>query len=240
MNVPLGLWPPGQVPSLLLATSNAHKVQELRGIFASLALPITLESLSDLNGQFPEPIESGSTFEANATIKAYGYAATTGRICLADDSGIEVDALDGKPGVISSHYCTDGKETGMSREERDQANNQRVLRELDGELDESRAARFVCVMALGVPPDHPLYSITTSKTLQRDPIMLSRGTFEGRIGIPPRVPSGGTGFGYDPLFLVSPQHARTASELSEAEKNACSHRAMAARIMAEQLKVSLI
>lgn len=237
MQTPPRLWNPGQTPTLLLATTNNHKVQELRGIFAQLALPITLESLSDLKGKFPEPVESGSTFEANATIKANSYAAMTGLICLADDSGIEVDALAGKPGVISSHYCTDGKETGMSREERDQANNQRVLRELESVPAERRSARFVCVMALAVPPDHPAFHNLTQST--KAPLMLTRGTFEGRIGLPPRVPSGSKGFGYDPLFLMAPDFVRTASELTETEKNACSHRGMAARIMAQQLHASL-
>jgi len=171
-------------------------------------------------GPFPEPEESGRTFAANATIKAIAYARATGHLCLADDSGLEIDALDGRPGVISSHYCTDGRETGMNREERDHANNQRVLRELAGVPAERRAARFVCIMVLAGP---------------QGLIAETRGTFEGRIGVPGEVPRGRNGFGYDPLFLVAPQFTATGAELSPAEKNRLSHRAQACRLMAPHL-----
>ena len=106
---------------IAIATGNPHKVEEMRRIFADPALglaPLALEfvGLSDLPGApFAEPTESGSTFEQNATIKALAYAQATSMLCLADDSGLEIDALDGRPGVISSHYCTDGEERGMSR-----------------------------------------------------------------------------------------------------------------------------
>ncbi|MEL6797388.1 MAG: non-canonical purine NTP pyrophosphatase, partial [Planctomycetota bacterium] len=134
---------------IVLATANPKKVRELRAIFAEIGLEI--ESLADLDTVTTEPNEIGDTFEANATIKAVEYANQTGRVCLADDSGLEVDALGGAPGVISSHYCTNGEETGMTREERDAANNDKLLHELgDRPLDE-RAARFVCVMVLATP-----------------------------------------------------------------------------------------
>ncbi|MBY0113536.1 MAG: transposase [Phycisphaerales bacterium] len=143
---------------LLLATANPHKVEEMQAIFAALLPDLRLLSLADLpGGPPPEPAETGTTFEANATIKARAYAAASGMPCLADDSGLEIDALNGRPGVISSHYCTDGQETGMTRAQRDQANNQRVLRELEGVAPEKRTARFVCTMALSLPhpPKHP-------------------------------------------------------------------------------------
>lgn len=134
----------------VIATGNPHKVEELRAILAGIGVRIL--GLADLEamgeGPFAEPAETGSTFEANATIKALSYAEQTGRACLADDSGLEIDALAGRPGVISSHYCTDGREVGHSREERDRLNNDRVLREMEGVVEQERGARFVCVMVL--------------------------------------------------------------------------------------------
>lgn len=206
---------------IVIATGNPHKVDELRAIFAEHGVPVV--GLGDLPGAAGgEPEETGRTFEENATIKARAYAARTGRACLADDSGLEVDALGGAPGVISSHYCTDGRDVGMSREERDRLNNERVLRELSGVPDDRRGARFVCVMVLAAPDGSV--------------IARTRGTFEGRIGTPPRVPSGSGGFGYDPLFLVAPDFARTSAELSAQEKNRLSHRSEAARRMAAILR----
>jgi putative transposase len=142
---------PRGLTQIVIATGNPHKVTELREM---LALPgLEFVGLKDLPGSaaFLEPEETGTTFEANATIKALSYAEQTGLPCLADDSGLEVDALGGSPGVISSHYCTDGRETGMSRDERDAANNQKLMRELDGVELERRTARFVCEMVLASP-----------------------------------------------------------------------------------------
>ncbi|MFZ4576225.1 MAG: non-canonical purine NTP pyrophosphatase, partial [Phycisphaerales bacterium] len=166
--------------------------------------------------------ETGTTFEANATIKALAYCAALGKPCMADDSGLEIDALDGRPGVISSHYATDGRETGATREQRDLANNARVLRELQGVPSEYRSARFRCVIVLAVPG--------------RGVVATASGSFEGRIGLPPDVPRGGHGFGYDPLFLVPPNYTASSSELTPAEKNARSHRGAAAREMANSLR----
>jgi putative transposase len=150
---------PPDLSRIVIATGNPHKVEELRRL---LALPgVEFLGLGDLPDGGPEPEETGDTFEANASIKALAYAARTGLPCLADDSGLEVDALGGAPGVISSHYCTDGRETGMPRDERDRANNQRLLHELEGVPPEARSARFVCVMVLTLPeatgsqPEHP-------------------------------------------------------------------------------------
>lgn len=221
---------------IVLATANPHKVDELRAIFAAAGIDVI--GLNDLppdslpEGGLREPEETGRTFEENATIKAVSYAQQTGRVCLADDSGIEIDALamaDGtpRPGVISSHYSTDGRETGMSRAERDAANNARVLRELEGVREEDRTSRFVCVMVVAGPAS----GSTPAKILA-----TSRGTFEGRIGVPPRVPAGGNGFGYDPLFLVAPEFERTGAELASEEKNRMSHRARAAQLMLQQLR----
>jgi XTP/dITP diphosphohydrolase len=208
---------------IVLATANPHKLDEMRAIFASLTPNVRLIGVGELDGPVPpEPAETGSTFEENSAIKATTYAKATGRTCLADDSGLEIDALEGRPGVISSHYCTDGRETGMSRTQRDEANNNRVLRELEGITPEQRNARFVCVMTLSSAKGALLGQV--------------RGTFEGRIGVRGDVPRGKDGFGYDPLFLVGPDFKRTSAELSDEEKNGVSHRRSAAEQMAKILR----
>mgnify|MGYP001395826666 CR=1 FL=1 len=224
---------------IVIATGNPHKVEEMRRIFADPSLrlaPLALEfvGLSDLPGApFPEPHESGATFEQNATIKALSYAEASGEICLADDSGLEIDAIDGRPGVISSHYCTDGEERGMGRAERDRRNIDRVLAEMAGVSAPARRARFVCVMVLARP---------------QEVLIRVRGTFEGRIGFPANaareaaadnaapVPRGGNGFGYDPIFLLPSPDTRTSAELSPQEKDARSHRGAAAGLMAARLR----
>jgi non-canonical purine NTP pyrophosphatase (RdgB/HAM1 family) len=235
-----------QPAAIVLATGNPHKVAELRDILAGAGVPVL--ALTDLpeHARLHEPEEPGQTFRDNARIKALSYAeqiaklpATraalpAGAVVIADDSGIEIDALalaDGtpRPGVISSHYCTDGREVGMSRAERDAANNARVLRELTGVTTDRRGARFVCCMCVASVPEH-------GSGKQPEVRHESRGTMEGRIGEPPRVPSGGNGFGYDPLFLVRAEpfgFERTGAELLSAEKNGLSHRGAAGRGLAE-------
>ena len=201
---------------ITIATANPGKVAELRPIFAKLGIEVV--GLGDLQTPTTEPEETGDTFEANAAIKARSYAQQTGTTCLADDSGLVVDALGGAPGVISSHYATDGRDDPRPRAERDAANNARLLHELADLPAERRTARFACVMVLASPEGNVLAT--------------SRGEFEGRIATQPR---GEHGFGYDPLFLVAPEHDRTSAELSSGEKNAISHRAKAARAMAEAI-----
>lgn len=210
---------------VVLATSNPHKVEELAAIFREVRLnEVRVLSLAEVakGRTFVEPAETGKTFRENAIIKAMSYAEQTQMLCLGDDSGLVVDALSGRPGVISSHFSTDGKETGLTRAQRDQANNERLLRELEGVPDAKRSARFVCVMALAQP-------------LKKAIVHTCEGTFEGRIGVPPQVPAGHDGFGYDPLFLVGPDFAKTSSELSSHRKNQLSHRGQAARDMAAYL-----
>ncbi len=213
--------------TILLATANPHKVEELRALLASVE-GVRFVGLDEVGVETREPEEIGITFEENASIKALSYAEQTGLPALADDSGLEVDALRGRPGVISSHYCTDGRDEGMSREERDRGNNARLLRELEGVPAELRGARFVCVMALG--------RLGTSPRIHGSlPPVISRGTFEGRIGTPPNVPRGIHGFGYDPLFLAGPDFVQTGAELTPDVKNRRSHRAAAAAGMAARL-----
>lgn len=200
---------------LLAATSNAHKLDELRAIFAPIGVRVL--GLNDVpGGPFPEPVEDGETFEANARIKALAYARMTGRVCLADDSGLEVEALGGAPGVHSAYYAG----TAGARPERDARNNAKLLAALAGVPDEKRGARFVCCMCL---------ADATGRVLAE-----SRGTYEGRIGSAAR---GNNGFGYDPLLILP--DGRSSAELSEAEKNARSHRGAAARLIGPRL-VSLI
>lgn len=222
---------------LVLATSNPHKLEEMNAIFAAL-LPGRVRFIglkqAAMGRTLVEPAETGVTFEENAAIKARSYAAQTGRVCLADDSGLEIDALQGRPGVISSHYCTDGREAGMSRSQRDQANNQRVLREMRSVPWDERGARFVCVMVIAGPSD------------AEGVLAGVRGAFEGRIGFASGdpgnaeaarvVPRGEHGFGYDPLFLVPPEYRTTSAELTPREKNDRSHRGAAARLLVEHLR----
>lgn len=227
---------PNAPRDLVIATQNPGKVAELKRIFEELDLSprFTIRPLTD----FPplhEPQEGSESFIENARIKARAYAAHTGQWCLADDSGLQVDALNNAPGVISSHYYSDGNDLGDPREIRDPANNQRLLKELDQTPFEARAARFVCVMCVADPAG----SI----------IAESDGTFEGRIGFDhahehdgkqlPTVPRGTRGFGYDPLFLIPPAYDRAASELEPDEKNARSHRGAAARALAHKLPTSI-
>jgi len=199
---------------ILIATTNTHKLEEIQAVLAPLEIKaFGLDSIENLNVE--EPIEDAETFAGNARIKALHYARATGRMCLADDSGLEVDALNGEPGVYSARYAG----IGESREERDRANNEKllcVLRELNFPI-EQRTARFVCSMCLADPTGGI--------------IAETRGVFEGLIGKEPR---GSNGFGYDPLLYL-PDVVKTSAELSPEEKNARSHRGAAARAMAERI-----
>lgn len=228
------------MPELVLATQNPGKIAELRDLLAPAGY--TVLGLADVGELPPEPEETGETFEENATIKAVAYAEATGRLCLADDSGLEVDALGGRPGVISSHFAwdgrTDGEAAAMSRGQRDRANSERLMAELAGVAPEDRAARFVCTMVLAAPglgaggfrpPDR-------AKRDRVSVLAVTRGVFEGRIGMPGTVPRGSGGFGYDPFFLVAPDFTRTSAELDKSEKNRLSHRGMAVRTMEAHLR----
>jgi XTP/dITP diphosphohydrolase len=198
--------------TVLLATSNAHKIEEVEAIMAPLG--ITVIGLDALDHRPPEPEEHGETFRENAREKAVAYARATGRVCLADDSGLEVDALGGAPGVRSARYAG----AVGTRAQRDRANNRRLLAELEGVPPSQRTARFVCAMCLA-DADGTVLAET-------------RGTFDGVITDTPR---GRNGFGYDPLLYL-PDEDRTSAELSPSEKNARSHRGAAARRMGEMIR----
>ena len=208
-------------PPLLIATGNPHKVEEIAAVLGGLGL--NCEGLQALSGDHPEPVEDGATFEANARIKARAYAEMTGRVCLADDSGLEIDALGGRPGVHSARYASDRFPQNADRAARDAANNGLVIEELAGVPAAGRGARFVCVLCVAAPDGAILAEV--------------RGTFEGRIGDPDAdtVPRGGNGFGYDPLFLIAPGFTQTSAELDPAEKNRVSHRGRALVLLAEKI-----
>jgi XTP/dITP diphosphohydrolase len=196
---------------LLIATGNPHKLEEILAVFGPLGIDVVGLNAVDGGSDIAEPVEDGDTFEANAAIKARHYAGATRRLCLADDSGLEVDALGGRPGVHSARYAgVDDRAT------RDGANNAKLLDELRDVPDAERAARFVCAMCV-CAPDGTI-------------IARSRGHFEGVIGHEPR---GDNGFGYDPLLIL--EDGRTSAELSPEEKNAMSHRGRAAQAIAPRL-----
>ena len=194
---------------LTIATSNPHKIEEISAVLGPLGIGCLPLGRSDI----PEPEEDGATFEENARIKAIAYARALDRVVLADDSGLEVDALGGAPGVHSARYAG----VGATRAERDQANNAKLLAALEGVPDRMRTARFVCVLSIARPDGTILAE--------------ARGTFDGVIGFAPR---GVNGFGYDPL-LVLPD-GRTSAELSSDEKNARSHRGNALRAILPKLR----
>jgi XTP/dITP diphosphohydrolase len=204
-------------PRLLVATHSAHKLAELREL---LELERgELVSLDDL-GIGDDPDETGETYLTNARIKARFGARRTGLPTLADDSGVEVEALGGAPGVRTKRYA------GPNATDAD--NNGKLLAALDGLPPERRGARYVCVLALALPrpgagPRDPV------------PIRSVRGTTRGRIAAAPR---GDGGFGYDPIFepISEPPGGRTFGLWSPAAKNAISHRGRAARRMTPILR----
>ncbi len=196
---------------LVFASGNPHKLEEVAAILSDrlAAIGAELVGLDSLHADIPEPEEDQDTFEGNARIKAAAYARATARWCLADDSGLEVDALNGAPGVHSARYAG----VGSTRAERDNANNAKLLAALREIPSDQRLARFVCVMALADPSG--------------DIRAVTRGTFEGVIT---DLPRGMNGFGYDPLLYL-PDDGCTSAELALEEKNARSHRGAAARLM---------
>ncbi|WP_297751761.1 RdgB/HAM1 family non-canonical purine NTP pyrophosphatase [uncultured Tessaracoccus sp.] len=186
---------------VVLATNNPKKLVELRRVVEQAGVDLEVLSLADVE-PYPEPDETERTFEGNALIKARAAAERSGIAAVADDSGLEVDELNGMPGVRSSRWagpmCDDDE------------NNELLLAQLHGVPAERRTARFCCALAL-VSPDGE----------QR----IWHGTMEGRIG---EAPVGDNGFGYDPLFIPDGEE-RSSGEMSPEEKDAISHRGEAVR-----------
>lgn len=208
-------------PRLLVATHSAHKLAELRDLLRLDHAEIV--GLDDV-GAADEPDETGSTFETNARIKARFGARRTGLPTIADDSGLEVDALDGRPGVRTRRYA------GPNATDDD--NNAKLLAELAGLPPERRGARYVCVLALAIPSGDAAAGARATRSVQ---IRTVRGTSRGRIATEPR---GSGGFGYDPIFEPDgePPGGRTFGLWSAAEKHAVSHRGRAARRMTPILR----
>lgn len=191
---------------MVIGTGNAHKVDEIRAMLDGELLRVRM--VTDVADGLAAPEETGETFEDNARLKAAYYARHTGMLCLADDSGLEVDALGGQPGVYSSRYAgTDGD---------DQANNEKLLQELAGTPDDLRGAQFRCVIAIATPDATHL---------------VANGICRGRILSEPR---GDSGFGYDPLFFHEPSD-QTFAQLSQEKKSEFSHRGAALAKVTEQL-----
>ncbi|MPQ26241.1 XTP/dITP diphosphatase [Bacillus paralicheniformis] len=182
---------------VIIATKNEGKVREFKAMLEPRGYEV--KSLLDI-GYTPEIEETGQTFEENAVIKAETISKETGKIVIADDSGLSVDYLGGSPGVYSARYA--------GEEKNDLANLKKLLKELEGVEKEDRSARFRCALALCIPGQE-------TKTVE--------GSVEGYITEEPR---GTNGFGYDPVFLVKDKD-QTMAELSSGEKNKISHRAEA-------------
>ncbi|MDH5764921.1 MAG: XTP/dITP diphosphatase [Gammaproteobacteria bacterium] len=192
---------------IVLASSNAGKVREINSLLSDYGIDVVPQTEFDI----PDAIEDGLSFVENAIIKARHAAKLSGCPAIADDSGIEVDALNHRPGIYSARYSGEGAN--------DQKNNAKMLGELAGVPDEQRTARYQCVMVFMRDGDDPTPVIT-------------QGSLEGRILDAPR---GEGGFGYDPIFLL-PEKNCAAAEISLEEKNKISHRAIALNAMVSKLK----
>ncbi|MGI6412745.1 MAG: XTP/dITP diphosphatase [Syntrophomonadaceae bacterium] len=185
--------------SLLLATRNQHKKAELQAMLKDMGIKVL--GLDDLAGM-PEVEENGRTFEENAVKKARENALVSKMVCLADDSGLVVDALDGKPGVFSARFA--GPKAS------DLENNIQLLKMMEGVKETHRTARFECVIAVCSPDLN---------------VKLAKGTCEGTIALQPR---GNAGFGYDPLFIPK-GYSISFAEMAPEDKNRISHRGIALR-----------
>lgn len=192
---------------MVLASGNKGKVREFNQLFAGVGIEVVPQTEFGV----PEIEETGLTFVENAILKARNAAAHTGLPAIADDSGLEVDALQGAPGIYSARYARVGAS--------DQENLNKLLQQLQGVAEAGRTARFQCLLVL---MEHDL-----------DPTpLICQGTWEGTIIA---VPQGENGFGYDPVFYV-PQHHCTAAQLSAEVKNGLSHRGQALQKLLQLLR----
>ncbi len=189
---------------IIIATKNKGKAGEFEQMFAPRGYKV--QTLLDFP-ELPDVEETGSTFEENAILKAEAISRELGKVVLADDSGLAVDALDGKPGVFSARYAGEAKD--------DEANIDKVLQELADVPDSKRTARFCCALAIAIPGQK---TVTVFGTCEGVILHERRGT---------------NGFGYDPIFF-STEKNRSMAELSSEEKNKISHRANALKKLEEQ------
>lgn len=194
---------------IVFATGNAGKMREIRMIMEDMGMEIL--SMKEI-GINPDIVEDGTTFTENAIIKAKAVAALTDAIVLADDSGLEIDALNKEPGIYSARYM--GEDTSY------RIKNANLIERLEGVPDEKRTARFVCAIAA---------------VLLNGELLTTLGTVEGRIGYEEK---GANGFGYDPIFFL-PEFGCTSAELTDEQKNEISHRGKALRAMKELLQEKL-
>ena len=190
---------------IIFATKNPGKMEEIRMILGDLKLPILSMKEAGIDLDI---VEDGTTFVENAVIKAKAVAKQADAIVLADDSGLEIDALNKEPGIYSARYM--GEDTSY------EIKNQNLIDRLEGVPDEKRTARFVCAIAAAFPDGR---------------VITSYGTIEGMIGYESR---GNGGFGYDPIFYL-PEYGCSTAELTPEKKNELSHRGKALRAMKEQL-----
>ena len=194
------------MPELLLATNNRGKIREYAELLSSCGYQLVTPAEKGID---IEVAETGETFADNAILKARALAAASGLLTLADDSGLEVDALGGAPGVHSARYAGDNAS--------DAERIALLLKNLVGVPVDRRAARFRCVIAIANPAGN---------------VRMAEGSIEGIIAF---TPKGSNGFGYDPVFLL-PDIGKTMAELPPSEKNRLSHRACAARAACDLLK----
>lgn len=195
----------GAGDKIIFATGNAGKMKEIHMILADMGLPVLSMKEAGITLDIEE---NGATYEENALLKARAVAAHTDGIVLADDSGLEIDALQGEPGVYSARYM--GEDTSY------RIKNASLIKRLEGVPEKLRTARFVCAIAAVLPDGREL---------------TVRAAVEGRIDYEEK---GENGFGYDPIFYV-PEYDRTTAELTQEQKNEISHRGKALRIMKEEL-----
>ena len=191
--------------SIVVASTNAHKIKEIATILKPYGWEV--KSLLDFPN-LPDVRETGATFEENAILKATTIAKVLNQPVLADDSGIEVDALNGMPGVLSARWAGSQKD--------DRANLNLLLSQLADVPTERRTARYVCVAAYATP---------TGET------KTARGEWQGQLAF---APKGSSGFGYDPIFVI-PKLGKHVAELTESEKDAMSHRLIAFTKLAKSL-----
>jgi len=192
---------------VVLASSNAGKIKELQDMLADLGVVILPQQTLSI----PDIEETGLCFIENAILKARNAALLSGKPAIADDSGLEVDLLDGRPGIYSARYA--------GEDATDSSNNQKLLEELGGSPLEKRSARYQCIIVYMRHANDPT------------PI-ICQGSWEGHIAFEPR---GSEGFGYDPLFYLA-DHNCHAAEMNKVEKNRISHRGKATAQLLEQLR----
>jgi XTP/dITP diphosphohydrolase len=201
---------------VVAATGNAHKIEELIPLFGEFGVEVVSKTQAGVSA--PDPEETGATFEENSLIKARSVFEICGKSTVADDSGLQVDALDGEPGIFSARF-SEKYGVDLSSISIDAANNELLLELLKNVPENKRTARFVCAIAL--------------LTEDSEPIVV-RGVCEGRIA---NAPAGEEGFGYDPIFIPN-EYAlseRTFAQLSADEKNRISHRGKALELLRERL-----